>query len=458
MNKLRLPLTCFYMVFFTLYSLITRFTWTAAKIDGNINATLYRLLLIIGCLLAFWWLIACRGQLRTALSSPRKNPDIFLLAAFVLVLCTSTLVNYSYHLLDNVFGIVTFVFQLILFYLMGRTLAEGKWEDILRKIILCGSVLWDIACAGSLAQFFLGISYRTTYASDRGAVRQGITDGRLFGLFSDPNFAAFTSLLLLLGLFHIIHKGKNSLPFRIFIDCSIALNAAYIIMSNSRTVYLSVVGTVLFYVLLTSYNKYRKTHKETDGVSIFKFLLIRTVITLAALLVTYFLILISMRGIAEIITPERDTAIEMVREDVNTENISNNRFTIWKAYLELYKEKPVFGFSTRGALPYALANYPDSYLGKTQYMTHNSYLSLLIETGAVGFCVMAAFIVLLIVRSLKRIRKSEPVSDLYILFSSWLVSILIFCLCFHDIFFTLNLETMIFLSSLGFLWQKHFCD
>lgn len=452
MNKLRLPLTCLYLVFFTLYSLMTRFTWTAARIDGSINVWMYRSLLIFGCLLAIWWLIASRREI----ISSRKKTDFFFWAGFVAVLCVSTLINYSYQLSDNLYGIVTFGFQLVLFYLMGRTLTDQEWDGIIKKIILCCSALWDIACAASLMQFLFNISYITQYASDRGAVRQGITDGRLFGLFSDPNFAAFTSLLLVAGLWHIISSSKNPPAIRIFVWISIALNTMYIIMSNSRTVYLSVIGTVLFYVLLTSYKKFQA--QEKTGLCMLRHLIIRSIITLVFLLVIYFATLISLRGIAEVISPDRNTAEEMVREDVNAENISNNRFTIWQAYFELYKEKPLFGFSTRGALPYATANHPDSYLAETQYVTHNGYLSLLVETGAVGFCVMAAFMLLLFIRSIGRIRDKKPVSSTYILFSSWLAAIMIFCICFHDIFFTLNLETMLFYSGLGFLWQKQFVD
>lgn len=451
MNKLRLPLTCIYMVFFTLYSLMTRFTWTAAKIDGGINAALYRMLLICGCLLALWWLIASRREIL----SSRKKTDFFFLAGFLAVLCISTLINYSYQLFDNLYGIVTFGFQLVLFYLMGRTLTDLEWDSIIHKVILCCSVLWDIACGASLVQFFLNISYTTQYAADHGTVRQGITDGRLFGLFSDPNFAAFTSLLLLVGLWHIRNK-KAHLCHKIFIWLSMGLNVMYIIMSNSRTVYLSVIGTVLFYVLLVSYKKYQTQDKS--GLCMLKHLLIRSVVTLLLLLAAYFAILMTLRGIAKIIIPDRDTAVEMVRDDVNGENISNNRFTIWQAYFELYRERPVFGFSTRGALPYATANHPDSYLAKTQYVTHNSYLSLLVETGAAGFCIMAAFLLLLFIQSIKRVQDKKSVSDTYVLFSSWLAAIMIFCICFHDIFFTLNMETMLFLSSLGFLWQKQFID
>lgn len=467
MKKLRLPVTCFYLVFFSLYSLMTRFTCTAAFIDGNINAVLYRLILLLGCVLALWWFIDSRklifstgGKDDKHIRQPKKNIafgnysiplDILLLAIFVLFLCISTLLNYSYNLMDNLFGLMTFGFELVLFYLMGRTLSDDEWNKILKKVVLCCSVLWDVACAGSLVQFIMDISYTTKYAADHGIVRQGIMDGRLFGLFSDPNFAAFTSLLLLLGLWHILSR-TNHLLTRIFIWFSIGLNAIYIILSNSRTIYLSVVGSIMFYVLLRCYKKYQ--NQKISGIQMLGKLFVRGLATCILLVATYFAILIPLRGIADFICPDRDVAVEMVRDDINSENISNNRFTIWQAYLNLYTEKPLFGFSTRSALPYATKEHPESYLAQTQYVTHNGYLSLLVETGAAGFFVMSVFMILLIVRSGKRIHDRRDINDTYFIFATWMVSILIFCLCFHDIFFTLNLETMLFISGLGFLWQN----
>ncbi len=142
---------------------------------------------------------------------------------------------------------------------------------------------------------------------------------------------------------------------------------------------------------------------------------------------------------------------DMVREDVNTDNITNNRSTIWKNYLSLYKEKPLFGFSVRSALPYVTDKYPDSYLAKTQYVTHNGYLSLLVETGAVGFCVMGTFFLLVLLQSIKKLRQKETVRESYLFFTSLTVSILIFLMCFHDVFFTVNIETMLLYIAVGYL-------
>ena len=58
-------LTTVYLVLFVLYSLAARFTLTSSFMDGPINNTLYRLLLIGGCLLALWQLFSVRKRLRT---------------------------------------------------------------------------------------------------------------------------------------------------------------------------------------------------------------------------------------------------------------------------------------------------------------------------------------------------------------------------------------------------------
>lgn len=424
--------TGIYLVLFTLYSLATRFTLTACFMDGAINTWLYRGILAVGCILAFTRIPALQENIR--------KKDTLLLALFVLILFIGIFLNRNYGLTDNLYGFLTFGFELVLFYWLAHSLTEKDWLYYLKRIILLGSFLWDIACVGSIALYLFNIRYVCQYASDHGTVRQGIVDGRLFGLFTDPNFAAFTSLLLIYGLWYVIRHSHLKLV-RIFCYGSMAVQMIYIIMSNSRTVYLSVIGSVLFFVLFLFHQRGEKA----------KQLVLRGILTLLCLVVLHVAVMFVMQTSAKLITPDRDTETELLRNDIDTDNISNNRFTIWTAYLKLYRKQPIFGFSFRSAIPFAEKNEPDGYLAQTQYVTHNSYLSLLVETGILGFLVMAVFLLSLLVRVVKRVREKKPVSDTFLLFSTWILSTLIFCLCFHDIFFTLNIETMLFWCGLGYL-------
>lgn len=430
-----------YLILFSLYSISTRFTMTAALMDGTWNNFMYRFLLLTGCLLAIWQLWSNKKDLKTR--------EIRILAIFSGALLIGIFSNLHYGLIDNGYGFATFFFQMILFFLLSFDMDESWIRYYLIRIVLFCSMLWNIACLGSLAQYFLDMHYSTFYADDHSAVRQGIVDGRLFGLFTDPNFAAFTSLLLVFGLCYIIRETRHSI-LRIFCYLSLITQIIYIILSNSRTVYLSVTASVLFYVLYRTY-KEKQDSTDTSSRSMVCSLLLRGVITLLLFVVVYAATMFTLKSVAQVITPTRDVETELIRDDINDENISNNRFTIWTAYLQLYKEKPVFGFSFRSALPYAIQNNPDGYLAKTQYVTHNAYLSLLVETGIVGFLIMTSFMIHLLARFLQRSKEKRPVSNTYVVFSTWILAILVFCLCFHDIFFTMNIETMLFWIGAGYL-------
>lgn len=431
---------CCYIIFYALYSVLTRFVPTSVLWEGPAADILYKSIIIGGGILS----LCCLYILR---NNRRPDAQSILLGVFILVLGISSLLNYKYELTGNILGLATFASQLILFYFLPKIMKEDRLMRCLRFTAFFTSFFWNIACVASLWQYIKNIHY-TIRNPERQRLRQGIVDGRLFGLFSDPNFAAFTSLILILLLLFTIRK-TNSRPLKIYCWASIVINTCYIIMSNSRTIFIAAAGTILFTVVLITYRQHR-TGEEAGLGRFFIRSTKRVLLALAAMIAVYSLIFFPLRQIGQMMEPER-AVNDMVREDVGTDNITNNRSTIWKNYISLYKDKPLFGFSVRSALPYATDKYPDSYLAETQYVTHNGYLSLLVETGAVGFCVMGAFFLLVFLQSAGKLRQKENVSENYLFFASLTVSILIFLMCFHDVFFTVNLETMLLFTAIGYL-------
>lgn len=437
-------ITCWYMAFYAVYSISTRFVPTALLFEGTASDILYKSVVIGAGLLALCYLLSARGI--------RLNKSDLLLAAFVLILGISTIANREYEFTENILGTGTFTAQLIVFYFIARRMPEAMIAACLRRIALFASLFWTPGCVLSLYQYIINDHYVTRNPENR-LIRQGIVDGRLFGLFSDPNFAAFTSLLIiLLLLFSLRTVNRNLFSMKLFsvygVVC-IVINLAYLIMSNSRTIYIAAVGTILFFVLLTTCRK----HLTEDGLNrkqILTDFLKRAAATLAATAAVYAVLFFPIQGIGHLVVPDRGID-DMVREDVNLENISNNRSTIWKNYLTLYQDKPVFGFSIWSALPYAVDRYPDSYLAKTRYVTHNGYLSLLVETGCAGFLVMGAFFAMTAVTFFRRVQKKEAVGDCFLFFAVLIAAVLIFLLCFHDVFFTVNIETMLLFTAVGYI-------
>lgn len=443
MKRIIPTITCLYIIFCSLYSLSTRFVPTEKLCEGLPADILYKTVILGAGILALCYLIYFAGTMKPSAS-------LFLLAGFLVTLGISTILNREYEFTGNVFGMVTFISQLFVFYFLVPQISKEQLTWCMKLTALVTSLFWTPGCIISLYQYIRNIHY-VTMNTENHLIRQGITDGRLFGLFSDPNFAAFTSLLLILLLIFAIRNTSSKWLNGYHITC-IVINLMYLIMSNSRTIYIAAVGTLLFFVLLKTYRNYVENMQKLS--EFFLALVKNAAITLVAVVAAYSVIFFPMKGLGQLAAPERNVH-DMVREDVTTDNITNNRSTIWKNYLELYKEKPVFGFSIRSALPYATEKHPDSYLATTQYVTHNGYLSLLIETGLLGFLIMGAFFVLAFIQSLHRVRQKARISDHYKLFCSLTVAVLIFLMCFHDVFFTVNIETMLLYISIGWIRKEN---
>ncbi len=437
-------ITFCYIIFLAIYSISTRFVPTAILCEGPVADILYKTIIFSGGVLSLLYLWLLKDIIKPGV-------HLFLLAGFIAILGISTLLNYKYELTGNILGMATFISQLIVFYFLPLIMPKTQIIKCIKYTALFTSFLWTIGCISSLYQYIKNIHY-TTISPENLRIRQGIVDGRLFGLFSDPNFAAFTSLIIIILLIYtILHTKIKTL--KIYSTISIFINLCYLIMSNSRTIYITALGVLFTAIVLITYNNL-KTDPASDTKT---FLLLsgkRLLIAVLGVIAIYSVIFFPMRQIGHFMEPARSVN-DMVREDVNTENITNNRSTIWKNYFSLYKDKPVFGFSIRSALPYATDKYPDSYLARTQYVTHNSYISLLIETGFTGFAVMGAFFLLTFIQSLKRIRQNEKISANYILFVALIVAVLIFLMCFHDVFFTVNIETMLLYIGMGYLCKAN---
>lgn len=141
------------------------------------------------------------------------NSLFALLGGFTLVLCITTLLNHRYNFFDNVLGVITFGVQLILFFSYYHMTEKKEFSFTIRLTAVISSILWSICCAISLAQYLLDIQYRTLNPIGN-IVRQGIVDGRLFGIFSDPKLCRFYILFSVDAAFiHFLLPKKPNSPY-----------------------------------------------------------------------------------------------------------------------------------------------------------------------------------------------------------------------------------------------------
>lgn len=192
----------------------------------------------------------------------------------------------------------------------------------------------------------------------------------IMGGANDPNDIAmlFVTCIPMMVYFTLLEKGLK----RIFLFASIAICAYAVIFTFSRGGFLGL-GLVSFLMLVQGYG--------------FKKPAIKYFVAAAALigLVTF-----APDSFWDRIGTIRDEA----QIDITDKTQQFSRLTIWSEGFAMFLEDPVAGVGF-GAFPDALANHRLEAGGIPKYQTaHNSYILVLVETGAVGFAVYIALIIM----------------------------------------------------------------
>ncbi|HYC31548.1 MAG TPA: O-antigen ligase family protein [Gemmatimonadales bacterium] len=100
---------------------------------------------------------------------------------------------------------------------------------------------------------------------------------------------------------------------------------------------------------------------------------------------------IALLGLAAVLAVKYVPETALARLATTTTEIEDarfgGRFKLWVAGLEAYRDKPLMGYGTSG---FVLAIYPK--LGTQSQVAHNSYISVLVEQGLVGFLLYAGML------------------------------------------------------------------
>ncbi|MEE3468912.1 MAG: O-antigen ligase family protein, partial [Eubacterium sp.] len=466
-------MTTAFMVFLTIYTLglrIDMFTTGFDLLQEKFGFLYWYGIQVAGC--------GVIGLIMVAVARKTlKKLDIALLAVLLAWLALSAVMNRDLGFKENLSGVLTIGVTVVAFYLVGRFFSKENLYFCLTRVILWGTVVWNYGCLISLGEYISNYKGYYQFGGFFRRSRQGLMDGRLFGCFSDPNYAALISLLLIGGLVFIyryhnrvygavgagavsgagargaagdgaVHgaAGDGSAAGarrpvwlsleRIYILLSIVMYALYFILSGSRSGDIALLATVVVMIVVVTYRK----RNHVDGAAgvagaeaaggsaagaeagaaggadaaqgeqiegAFQRLIdrmapiksgvvraygVRIVMALVVLVVVYFGVIFGLQTLGKLAVPDRDIENELERDDVTADNISNSRFRIWGDYVDLVMDRPIFGLSTRGALPYAKKLDPESYLSDRQYNQHSLFIQMLVQGGVVGFLLMMVFL------------------------------------------------------------------
>lgn len=387
-----------YLVVFATFLLLSRMVCFVELVSNRLNGLCYLVGAAAGGIL-------CVAELLLHYKRYMKK-EYYLLAFFVLVCLISSFLFREYGLGDNVKTLMWTVLQLFLFTSIlpyGDKKNEGSVKN--GKIALCRMansliVVHFVAVTISVVQFFLQSGYIVADYNGTYDRRQGFCDERLFGVFTDPNYAAIASLLVIIFALYFLQKKKGKKIKRDWYIITIVVNMLYILLSGSRTamVATSVVLPVYGYFIWRNM-RLRQGGKWHLSGSLLSVGVLAVSVLYFAFSSTVFIAVadktVELRPYIGLCPYEEQQEISLEREDTG-EDISNNRTAIWSGALFLWKDHPVTGLSPKNMIPYALKNHPDSYIAKTGYQAHNGYVALLVGSGLLGVLPILILLVLFV--------------------------------------------------------------
>lgn len=410
----------------------------------------------------------------------RGSYCILLYGLCALAVISSAL-SISYGVKDNLFLICWTLIEFSLFYSCAYRWEKTRLHRFMQYLYGALLLCWCVACCVSVYQYVFQIGYRyviNPLSDDNSVARQGFLEGRLFGIFSPLNHAVYVSFMLLLIGIYFTLQSKRVLVKTALLTANLPL-FFHIILSGSRSAQVSMLVCVIGVLWLW----FRKRTRYKD--------MRRVLIPAAVALGLAGVLVLGFMGVKTVLgevprwvgsVPSADEPLDptapgedddpWVNEDILhreglEEDVSNDRFKIWKDYLSLYREIGLLGLSPGNYMSYIRENHPDmfivqyvrdNYPGKfmhgTIYHVHNGYLMTFVSTGFAGVLLMLAFIVLCFLRIARYIKRQVHVSDGFIFALAVAAAGAISAVFDKGVFFMNNPSSFLFWMALGFVMAE----
>ena len=325
----------------------------------------------------------------------------YLLLFFAFNIITSMLVI-SYGYSTNIKNtLIFYIYFLTVFPIFtGITREEGK--KIYDYFFYTVTVLNTFGVLVSLIQFVLLKGYRVH--DYKGLyIRQGFVESRLFGILASPNFLSLISLIVI--IFLVLKICSFEKVYRFIGIVAIVLNFIYIVLSGSRTAFICMMIAAVIYSIVMFYKKGKVRS------------LLKVALAIVVVLFSYKAVNFTSEQYLKynkerLETQDKklknkDNNLSLERTDTSEENISNNRFAIWKSTASFVPKKPIFGYSGGNWYEIGKKTNPDEYIIKEHYLTHNGYLEILFYNGLAGFISMGIFVLSFFISMVKRIFRDK---------------------------------------------------
>ena len=409
-----------------------------------------------------------------------KGKYVWLLIGTLAVLSVSAVINISISFIDNVKSVIWQSVQMLYLYPLCYRIEKSKFNSTLRNFYLIVSGVFSSACIFSMYHFLTFTKYNI-----RG-VRQGIQDGHLFGIFSSVYFAGVICVVLLFTSIYIFVKNK-SIFIKAWSVVTVVLMILYIVLCNSRSVIISLIAGTMVCVFLSFRNYLSKKEKVKNGFLKNSLCVVAAVVIALGIGITNTGMHSVLKTIPIAINYEKPEETEQTensddnseqgeitadldRTDISSENISNNRFNIWRDYLKATANSTkslLFGLTPGGYMENLRENQPDLYivshykLAYTDlydkgyiYDVHNGYITVFVMSGILGVLFFGSFLVMCVFSTLKKVFNTPHISGRIILYVSIITTMLVAAFFDCDLFFRVTGTSTVFWFISGLLMHS----
>lgn len=388
----------------------------------------------------------------------------------------------SYGVRDNLFLLCWTAIQFAIFYTLPKRTSGETLRKFAAWVFGILAVIWMVAVLISLWQYVIQKGYRYVVdptADDSSTARQGFIEHRLFGIFNPLNHAAMVSVMLLLtGLYYIVKNRRVWVRVLLGVCCLAWLS--HILLSGSRNAQVCLMVCAAATGFLVARNRTSSWKGFRQAVVVLTSAVLAAVLTLGCF--------VGMKSaLAQVpraweahhlsagqqlqngqqnpqnlpVIGEAETQTMLDRPELE-DNLSNDRFTIWTDYMSLHRQIGLVGLSPGNYMGYVAEHAPDLYIvryvrdefpgkfsGGLICHVHNGYLMTFVSTGWLGVALMAAFIILSVIRLVKYLIRSKRVSAEFILALVLVLVGAISAVFDKAVFFMNNAHTFIFWLALG---------
>ncbi len=367
-----------------------------------------------------------------------------LLFGICALVAVSSLRMLSYGVSENIFIFCWTTIYFAIFYSCSYRTYNEKMKKAMSVIFVVFLAIWLIACLVSFFQFFNGIGYYKVInplSKDPSAFRQGYIDNRLFGIFGTLNHAAYISAYFFFICCIKAIKTENKTA-KVLLYVSSLVLISHIVLSKSRSAIISILAGMFILGWIFIRDQYFKTGWKQIVFSIVSVILA---------------IIVLIGGVYSSV---------LLRKELEGD-VSNGRTTIWSDYISIHEDIGLTGLSPGNYMWHILKNhedlyivedtketYPEKYQAGIIYHPHNGFLYVYVSTGIIGALLIAAFIVLCLIRVIKKLVSGTPVSDLFV-YSLVIVAIGAISAVFDTaLFFQNNPHSSVFWIALGLLMKE----